>query len=146
MKNNVIETIIGAIVISVTCAFALYLYNTNSHQDDEVGYNVSARFQNVSGILRGGDVKIAGIVIGSVSDLELDKDTYFAIVKMNISSDIKVPKDSSIAVISNGVLGGKYLDITPGAEDDMLEDGEMIKFTQSTISIEALISKFMLGR
>jgi phospholipid/cholesterol/gamma-HCH transport system substrate-binding protein len=145
MKNNIVETIIGAVVIFSACFFAFYLYNSNKKQDDEEGYTIGAKFQNVSGIIEGSDVQIAGIVVGSVTGLTLDKDTYSAIVKMNISPDIKIPKDSSVAVISNGMLGGKYLAVTPGADDAMLAEGDSIKFTQSTISIEALINKFVLS-
>ena len=145
MKSNIVETLIGAIVITVACFFAFYLYNSNKKQDDEPGYALTAKFQNVSGIIEGSDVRIAGIVIGSVTKLTLDKDTYSAIVTMNISPDIKIPRDSSLAVITNGMFGGKSLDITPGADDLMMKDGESIKFTQSTISLESLINKFMLS-
>ena len=145
MKNSIVETTIGAIVIFAACFFAFYLYSSNKKQDDEEGYSVNAKFQNVSGIIEGSDVQIAGIVVGSVTKLSLDKSNYYAIVKMNISPDIKIPKDSSVAVISSGILGGKYLAIAPGADDSMLGEGDVIKFTQSTISMESLINKFMLS-
>ena len=145
MKNNLVETIIGAVVIFTACFFAFYMYSSNKKQDDDEGYSINAKFQNVSGIIEGSDVQIAGIVVGSVTKLSLDKDNYYASVKMNISPDVKIPKDSSVAVISNGMLGGKYLAITPGADDAMLAEGDAIKFTQSTISIESLINKFVLS-
>lgn len=146
MKNNMIETLIGAVVIIVAMLFFLHAYQIhNSGKVSTKQYNIIARFQNVDGITKGSSVKVSGIVVGEVDDLSLDKSSYLAILTMNIDNEIKIPKDSSASIISSGMLGGKYISISPGAEEEMLENNGVIKFTQSSVNLESILGKFMLS-
>lgn len=143
MKQNIIETVIGFLIIVIATWFFIYAYNTNSMNDDGKGYILNASFQNAEGIVIGSDVMTAGIKIGEVEDMTLDRNTFFAVMKLKIYEGIQVPKDSQAAIVSSGFLGGKFVSIVPGASDFDLNNGDTITFTQSSVNIESLIGKFM---
>lgn len=144
MNKNLLETIMGAVVLIVATAFLVFAYQ-GSQMRVEAGYAVTGKFNNASGISLGSDVRIGGVKVGVVSNLGLDDNTYEAVVTMQIRQDTKVPKDSSAAIVSSGLLGEKYIQLTPGADDKMLADGGTIEFTQSGINLEELIGKFMFS-
>jgi phospholipid/cholesterol/gamma-HCH transport system substrate-binding protein len=143
MRQNVIETIIGFIILAVTGWFFVYAYSTNSMKTDSDGYILAAKFQNAEGIVVGSDIMTAGIKIGEVSEMTLDRNTFFAVMKLRINKGIQIPEDSQASVVSSGFLGGKFISITPGASDTDLKNNDAIKFTQSSVNIESLIGKFM---
>ena len=95
------------------------------------GYDLTARFDHIDGLTLGSDVKIAGVKVGSVTEQSIDPKTFQAIVGVRIDGAIKLPKDSSAEIVSDGLLGGKYLSLTPGGEDDNLKPGGRISITQS---------------
>ena len=144
MSSNAIETVMGAVVLAVAGGFLYFAYN-NSNVKPIEGYSVSATFANISGISAGSAVRVGGIKVGVVEDLKLDPKTFQAVADLRISNDVKLPKDSSAAVKSTGLIGDKYLDIAPGAEDDTLNNGDKIAFTQSSVSIEEMIGKFVFS-
>ena len=143
MRQNIIETIIGFTILLIAGWFFVYAYNTNRMNANSDGYVLTARFQNAEGIVIGSDIMTAGIKIGEVSDMSLDRSTFFAIMKLKINKGIQIPKDSQAAVVSSGFLGGKFVSIAPGASDLDLKDKDTITFTQSSVNIESLIGKFM---
>lgn len=141
-RNQSFETIIGFIVILCAAAFltfALKITNTKTVSK----YDLKAKFENVDGILVGSDVKISGIKIGAVTNQYIDNETYTAIVTVSIDKEIKLPEDSAAKIVTSGLVGSKFLEIEPGAEDAMLKPGDEIKYTQSTINLEDLISRFV---
>ena len=144
MQKNVLETLMGALVLIVAGTFLVFAYEGSQMRVEE-GYIVSAKFGNVSGISMGSDVRIGGIKIGVVSNLGLDPTTYDAVVSMQIRKNTKLPKDSSAAIVSSGLLGEKYVSLTPGNDDKMLADGGKIQFTQSAVNLEEMIGKFMFS-
>jgi phospholipid/cholesterol/gamma-HCH transport system substrate-binding protein len=144
MQKNILETLMGAVVLLVAATFLVFAYN-GSQVHVEKGYVVNGRFSNASGISLGSDVRIGGIKVGVVSDLSLDPASYEAVVSMNVRNDTKIPKDSSAAIVSSGLLGEKYIQITPGGDDKMLAAGDKIQFTQSAINLEEMIGKFMFS-
>jgi phospholipid/cholesterol/gamma-HCH transport system substrate-binding protein len=144
MHKNVIESLMGAVVLIVAAGFLSFAYNSSRFSTME-GYHLSAKFDSAAGLALGSDVKIGGIKIGVVSDMALDPNTYQAVVKMQIQRDTKLPTDSGAAVVSNGLLGDKYVDITPGAEEKMVKDGGTLQFTQSSVNIEQLIGKYVFS-
>lgn len=143
MKQNTIETIIGFIVILIAAGFFIFAYNASNMSKTSNGYNVFANFQNIDGITEGSDVKLAGIKIGHVDSLTLEDDTYYAAAKLSIDNSVEIPKDSRAIVSTNGILGGKYIRISPGGSEKNLDHGGKIKFTQSALNIEDLIGKLM---
>jgi phospholipid/cholesterol/gamma-HCH transport system substrate-binding protein len=144
MQKNILETLMGAIVLVVAGAFLFFAYQ-GSQMRVEDGYNVSAHFNNASGVSLGTDVRFGGIKVGVVSNLGLDPKTYEAIITMTIRRETQLPKDTGAAIVSNGLLGEKFIQLNPGSDDKMLADGGKIEFTQSAINLEEMIGKFMFS-
>jgi len=143
MKGNVIETVIGAVVIVIAVAFFTYVYQTADLRAGSGGYEVTARFQSVDGITTGSDVRMAGIKIGSVTSQELDAQTYEAILTMALDEEVRLPIDSSAKITSDGLLGDRYLVVEPGGDEQMLADGGTIDYTQSALDLFGLIGQFL---
>ena len=144
MEKNVLETLMGAVVLIVAAVFLVIAYQ-GSQMRVSGGYTVSAHFANATGISLGSDVRVGGIKVGVVSNLTLDPEKYDAVISMQIRSDTKMPADSSAAIVSSGLLGEKYVQLTPGGDDKMLAEGGKIEFTQSAINLEEMIGKFMFS-
>ncbi len=144
MASNAIETVMGGVVLAAAAGFLYFAYD-NSNVKPVSGYSLTAAFSNISGIAAGSPVRIGGIKVGVVEDLSLNKDTYQAVAKVRIEEGVKVPRDSSAAVQSTGLIGEKFLAIEPGGEEDSLKDGEKIAFTQPSVSLEEMIGKFVFS-
>jgi phospholipid/cholesterol/gamma-HCH transport system substrate-binding protein len=144
MKNNYFEIIVGTFVLFCTIYFFAFSYKKINNTASDT-YQIVANFDSVDGVDSGTNVKISDVKIGSVNSQALDKETYRAKLMINIDSNIKLPKDSSVKIVSSGLLGGKYLSVDPGAEDDMLQNGDELKYTQSAVNFEELLGKFIFG-
>jgi phospholipid/cholesterol/gamma-HCH transport system substrate-binding protein len=145
MASNAAETLIGAVVLAAAGVFLFYAANTADVNVAGSGYELVAKFRKAEGIDVGGDVRIAGVKVGSISGMELDTNTYFATVTFVIDGEVKVPEDSLAKITSASLLGDSYIAIDPGGADLMLEPGEELAFTQSSISVGDLIGKFVRG-
>jgi phospholipid/cholesterol/gamma-HCH transport system substrate-binding protein len=145
MSRNLLETLLGAIVLIVAIGFLLFAYNTSQVKEDG-GYELIARFDKVDGLERGSDVRISGIKVGTVLDQTLDPETYRAEVRFSLREDIQLPADTSAAVVSNGLLGGKYLALVPGGDIEMLEPGGEVTLTQSAVNLEDLIGHMIFNQ
>jgi len=144
MGSKMFETIMGALVLIVAAGFMSFAYQSSNLKTVD-GYPLKAKFTTVAGIAVGTDVRVGGIKVGIVSDMALDPDTYQAIVTFQIKKTIKIPADSSVAVVSDGLLGSKYIKLEPGADDKMLAVGEVIPHAQSSVNLEELIGKMAFG-
>ena len=144
MSRSLVETLLGAAVLAVAVGFIVFAY-TRSGVATVSGYEVSAAFSRVDGIANGSDVRIGGIKVGTVSGRELEPETYRAVLRMSIDETVQLPTDSTAAVVSDGLLGGKFIDLQPGAEEALLADGGRISYTQSSLLLEELIGKFAFG-
>lgn len=144
MQKNIIETIMGAVVLIVAAGFLAFAYRGSDLRVED-GYTVSANFANATGIALGSDVRVGGIKVGVISGLALDPKTYDAVLTLHIGNSAKLPKDSSAAIVSSGLLGDKFIQITPGGDDAMLADGGKIGYTQSAVNLEEMIGKFMFS-
>jgi phospholipid/cholesterol/gamma-HCH transport system substrate-binding protein len=143
MSRNWIESIVGAFVLGVAAWFLAYSYQTGAGASVGDGQRIIAKFTSADGISTGASVRISGIDVGKVADLKLDPSTYLAEVTLALDASAKIPADSSIAVKSESLLGGRYLAIEPGAETTMLANGGEIKYTQPAVSLEDLIGKLI---
>lgn len=132
----------GALVLVVAGVFLFYAYST-SEIGKGGGYEVIARFTTVGGLKPGSDVRMSGIKVGTVSSQILDPKSYLAEVTLSIDESILLPVDSSAAVASEGLLGGNYVDLVPGAEEQTLKPGERIELTQDAVDFVQMLSKFM---
>ena len=144
MQNNTVETLIGALVVTVAVAFLFFAYTTTG-SGSVGGYDLQARFSSADGIVTGTDVRLHGIKVGTVSTLSLDPKSYAAIVHLNIHNDVPIPDDSSIKITSSGILGNSYLAIQPGGSDAMLKSGGQITNTQGSVDFMSLIARAIYG-
>ena len=144
MSRSLVETLFGAVVLAVAIGFVVFAY-TRSGVATVSGYEVSAAFNRVDGIANGSDVRIGGIKVGSVIGRALEPETFRAVLRMSIDETVQLPTDSTAAVVSDGLLGGKFIDLQPGAEETLIADGGRIGYTQSTILLEELIGEFVFG-
>jgi phospholipid/cholesterol/gamma-HCH transport system substrate-binding protein len=145
MSRNVIETVMGALVLVIAAVFLFFAYST-SQVHAVTGYELTAKFDRIEGIREGGDVRISGIKVGSIVSQTLDPTTYLAVVKVSVDPVVKLPSDSVAEILSSGLLGDKFLAIVPGAADDFLKPGGVIKFTQSPMSLENLIGQYIFSQ
>jgi phospholipid/cholesterol/gamma-HCH transport system substrate-binding protein len=145
MNKNFVEAAIGLIVLIVAFSFFYMAYKTTDLSVDG-GYLINAKFDRVDGLNVGSDVKVGGIKVGRVISFKLDQKTYQAYIQMEINNEIKLPTDTSAEIVSNGLIGEKYVALVPGSDnEEFLANNSHIDITQSAISLEALIGKFMFS-
>src|ERR1700730_10276158 len=106
-------------------------------------YDVSARFDRVDGLRTGGDVRISGIKVGTVTSQSLDQQTFLAVVHLTIDPSIKLPVDTIATITSTGLLGENYLALVPGNDEEFIKPGGAIDHTEPPINIFSLINKFV---
>jgi phospholipid/cholesterol/gamma-HCH transport system substrate-binding protein len=140
MRGNLVETLIGAVVLVVAVVFLAFAY-TRADVGTVRGYELTARFDRVDGVKVGSDVLVSGIKVGTVVAITLDRETYLAEMRFSIDEAIEMPEDSSAEVGSEGLLGDKFVALVPGGADEMLGAGDEIKFTQGSIDIVALLGQ-----
>ncbi len=145
MSRNVIETILGALVLVVAVGFGAWAYG-RSNVGDPGGYELVAKFDRADGLDVGGDVRVSGIRVGRVISQDLDPQTYRANVRFSVREGVQLSEDSSAAIVSAGLLGGRYLSLVPGGAEEMLKPGGEIKLTQSAVNLEDLIGRFIYGQ
>ena len=145
MNKNLLETIVGFVVIACTLMCLSFVYrNSTKPTSTQQAYALNAVFQNVDGIINGSDVMIAGIKIGKVASIALDAKTYEAIVTVDIYNHILIPVDSRASIVGSGIIGGnKYISIDPGVEEKFLANKDQIANTTSPVNLETLIGKFI---
>jgi len=146
MKNSVVETITGAIVIAIAAVFFFYVYGNTDLGKGRGGYHVLAYFDNIEGISIGSDIRLAGIKVGSVSDQKLDQENYQAVVTFSIDKAVKLPEDTSAKVTSEGLLGEKFIALDPGGSETLLKDGDALTSTQSALDVWGLVNKYIFDK
>jgi phospholipid/cholesterol/gamma-HCH transport system substrate-binding protein len=144
MGRNIVETIVGALVLVVAAIFVFYAFS-RSDRSGPGGYEVIARFERVDGLKRGADVTLSGVKVGTVTGFDLDNKTYQAVVRMAIVSDVKLPLDTFAKVNAESLLGGMVIVLEPGGSDRSIRGGGEITKTQGAIPLADLIAKFMFG-
>jgi len=142
MTDTIAETLIGAAVVAVAAGFVVYAAQSSGQQLSRDSYGLTASFRSVEGIAVGTDVRLAGIKVGTVSDLVLDPATYAANVRFTVQRGLEIPEDSDVKIASEGLLGGSFLEITPGASEFMLAAGDEVVNTQGSVSLLNLLMKF----
>lgn len=108
-------------------------------------YPINAEFNNISGVKVGADVQIAGVTVGKVRQLTLNRERQ-AVVGMQIDREVEIPADSIASVKSQGIIGDKYIQITLGGDQALYKAGDTIVDTESAVDLESLISKFAFGQ
>ena len=144
MRRNIIETIMGAVVLVVAAAFIVIAFSSGEVQQ-VTGYQVVAEFDDATGVSSGSDVRMAGVKIGSVSGIDLDPETFFANVTMSIDDSVPLPSDTSARILSDGLLGNTYIALEPGGALENIEDGGRISYTQGAVNLVDLLGRFVFG-
>lgn len=146
MRKKFIETVVGVFVLAgIICIGYLTIKLGKMEVIGDKYYTVSARFQTVAGLTTGAHIEMAGVKIGTVDSVSLDPERKVAIVKMKIKKDYQFSEDVIAAIKTSGLIGDKYIRLSPGSSDVMLEDGDEIFETESAIDIEDLISKYIFS-
>ena len=140
MAGNLVEALIGAAVLAVAGLFLVYAYNRTDIRSVQ-GYELSARFERANGLTLGTDVRISGIKVGTVISQNLDPQTFEAVVRLTVKQDLELPIDTQAVVASEGLLGGSYLSLVPGGDEELLGDGDEIEWTQGSLDLMGLIGQ-----
>lgn len=143
--RHILESITGFVVLLVAIlSISLVYYNGYFSITSNKTYPIYVRFASIDGIDVGTDVKVGGIKVGFVKNLELDPKDYKAVVTLAIFKEIQLPTDTQASIIG-GLLESKYLSLSPGGQDDVIPEGGEIEYAQSPVSIENLIGKYIFG-
>ncbi len=145
MSRAFSETLMGAVVLAVAAYFVITVYAQSGMSVSENYYAVKAQFNDITGISQGSDVRIGGVKVGTVQSMSLNDENYQAEVHLELRDTLKLPIDTTASIIGESLLGGKFIALTPGGDDMMMEEGDMIEFTQSSISLEQLLGKFVFS-
>ena len=146
MKENKFEVIIGAVVLAVALGFVVFLYqSTGLSVSNSRHYELKADFRSADGIHVGTDVRLAGVKVGTVNDLSLNLETYRAEAELAIENEVDIPEDSALTVSSEGLLGGNFIEIIPGASYEYMQPGDEFLDTQGSVSLISLLLKFVSG-
>ena len=142
MKRNVIETVLGGVVLVIAGLFLVFAY-LGSDVRPVKGYKLIAKFNAIDGLTGGSDVRIGGVKIGSVVDQRIDTKDYRAVVTLTILPSVKLPTDTVARITSNGLLGSKYVKLEPGGETAAIAAESEIKNTKDVISLEEMLGKII---
>ena len=138
--HKVVETIAGALVLTVAVYFAGFAYS-RAGVGGGSGYALNATFNSIDGLAVGNDVRIAGVKVGVVSALSLDRTSYDAVVVLSIDRDVAVPEDTAAKIASESLLGGAYVALSIVGSEEMLAPGDEIEETQGAVSLTDLIGQ-----
>ena len=142
MNKKPVETIMGIVVIFVAAFFLYFAYQVYDLQVVK-GYDINARFLKVGGLNVGSDVRINGIKVGTVIAQNLDPEDYVADVELSISSNIQLPKDSVVSIVSDGLVGNKFIKIEPGKSKEFLQNGDTVANTKDFKTLEDMVGEII---
>lgn len=147
MSESKTEVAIGGAVLAAALGFVVYVTNaTGLGANGSDSYELTASFRSVQGISVGTEVKMAGVKVGSITDLDLNPLTFRADATFTVKNDLQLPDDSAILISSEGLLGGNFVEIVPGGSPFNVEAGGEIEDTQSSVSLVTLLMKFVSGK
>ena len=149
MQKRMTEIAVGMFIAAGMAALVMLALKVSNLASLSGGktYTVTARFENIGGLKVKSPVTMGGVRIGRVTHIEFDQQIYEAVVSLSISDKYKrLPKDTSAAIFTSGLLGEQYVNLEPGAEDQYLGDGDKIDLTQSALVMEKLIGQFIFNQ
>jgi phospholipid/cholesterol/gamma-HCH transport system substrate-binding protein len=144
MKKMNLEMIVGLFLLAGFASFAyisIKMGDIKMFMDES--YPVTARFSSISGLKEGAVIELAGVKVGKVSKIELDEGEYEAVVHLDINKAVQLTDDSIASIRTSGIIGDRFIKLTPGGSDIYLEPGGQIEETESSISLEELVSKYI---
>ncbi|WP_116131142.1 outer membrane lipid asymmetry maintenance protein MlaD [Tropicimonas sp. IMCC34043] len=144
MSESPAEIIAGGVTLIVAAGFLFYTTQiAGSIGTQGNGYPLTASFRSIEGVGVGTDVRLAGVKVGTVTDVSLNPETFRADMTVNVQDTITLPEDSSISISSEGLLGGNFVELVPGGSPFNLNAGDEIEDTQGALSLLALLAKFV---
>lgn len=148
MKRSTIDIWVG---VFVSAGFAGLLFlalkvgNLASFSTDQT-YHLKAKFANIGGLKVRAPIKSAGVVVGRVSEVGFDNESYDAVVTFRVDAHYKFPKDTSAKILTSGLLGEQYVGLEAGGDAVMLKDGDRLRMTQPAVVLEDLIGQFLVNK
>lgn len=141
MNNNIVETIVGGVVVLIAAVFLTFGYVSTSRQPSNAS-TYTALFDSIDGIIVNSEVKIGGVRIGVVSDINFDE-YYKVVATLKINSKLNIPNDSAAEIKTSGIMGDKFIEIIPGSSDEFLKNNESFTYTKSSVNLESFIAKLV---
>lgn len=148
MNRTVLDLWVGffvALGLAAVLFLALKVGNLSAAHLSET-YVLQARFDNIGGLKVRGPVRSAGVLIGRISDIRFDPESYQALVTMNIDGRYRFPRDTFASIYTAGLLGEQYIGFDVGGDEKMLQAGDMVRMTQSAVVLEKLIGQFLFNK
>ena len=142
MRKKPVETIMGIVVLLVAVLFLAFAYRVSDLQVVK-GYTVSADFLKVGGLSIGSDVRINGIKVGTVTAQKLNNEDYTVEVQFSISADTQLPKDSTVMIMGDGLMGDKFVKIEPGKAKEHMQNGDKFAKTKDFKSLEDMVGEII---
>ncbi len=142
MRKKPVETIMGLVVLIIAVLFLAFAYRVSDLQVVQ-GYPLTAEFEKVGGLSIGSDVRINGIKVGTVTAQKLNQEDYLVTVTFSISSEIKLPKDSTVSIVSDGLIGDKFVKIEPGKSAEYMEAGDSFANTKDFKTLEDMVGQII---
>ena len=145
MSHNITEVLVGGVVLAAAIGFAVFAGQAIGLSQSGADYALNASFRSIEGVSVGTDVRLAGVKIGTVTDVELNPQTFRADTHFTVLQGIDIPDDSAVVVSSEGLLGGNFVEIMPGGSPFSFAPGDEIEDTQGAVSLITLLLKFVSG-
>ena len=149
MDRTILDLWIGIFVtlgIAALFVLALKVGNASTTFNTAATYRITADFDNIGGLKRTAAVKSAGVLVGRVSDIEFDSKKFVARVTLTLDKRYEFPKDTSVSILTSGLLGDQYIGLEAGGDSATLKDGDALKLTQSAVVLEKLIGQFLYNK
>lgn len=144
MHRNIIETIIAGLVLVVGLGFLVYVLDS-TEQERFAGYALHARFEDAPALKRGAEVRIAGVRVGRVTGVALDRKRFDVLVDFEVAEQVKLPTDSQVVIGFDGVVGDAVLILKPGQESAVLQPGERVRRSVSPVNIVDQLGRFIFA-
>lgn len=145
MKNNPVEIVMGAVILLAGCGALYTAYASSQVKPTATGYKVTLRFNKVGGLQEGNAVRIGGLQVGTIATQKLDPETYDAVIVLNMRPDVRLPVDTQAEVSSDGLLGGKFIQLTPGKSKDMIPPDGKVENTKGVVALEEMVGQAVFG-
>jgi phospholipid/cholesterol/gamma-HCH transport system substrate-binding protein len=148
MQRTTLDLWVGIFVVAGLGALLFLALKVGNMTGFDSGnaYTVKAEFENIGGLKPRAPIKSAGVVVGRVSDISFNNESYEAEVSMNLDARFKFPRDTSAAIMTSGLLGEQYIALEAGGEEKMLAEGDSLKLTQGAVVLENLIGQFLYNK
>lgn len=149
MRMRTLELSVGLFMLAGFASLAVLALQVSglNWSPDKGSYTLYASFENIGGLTERSKVTVAGVTVGRVTSITLDKDDFSGLVEMAINAEYNnFTTDTSAAILTAGLLGEKYIGLISGADDELLEDGALIEDTQSALVLEDLIGQFLFNK